>query len=43
MWLTTHWEIDEELKMSYMTPNNQIKTDMPGASTERMKDMFGET
>ena len=33
----------EELKMAYMTPINQIETDMTGASTERMKDMFRET
>ena len=33
----------EESKMTYMNPNNQIGTDMTGASTERMKDMFGET
>ena len=26
-----------------MTPNNQIETDMTGKSTERMKDVFGET
>ena len=33
----------EGLKMAYMTPINQIETDMVGALTERMKDVFGET